>query len=94
MGTASVVERQGRITGYSTGVGFMGHSVGETNEDLMALIGAAKEFQGPGFLLPTRNSELMRWCLKNGLKIVQPMTLMSKGLYQEPKGAFLPSVLF
>ena len=93
-GTASVVERGGRITGYSSAVGFFGHSVGESNEDLKALIGAAAEFPGPGFLLPTRNSELLRWCLKNGLKIVQPMTLMSKGLYQEPKGAFLPSVLF
>jgi hypothetical protein len=89
-----VVEREGRITGYTTLVGFFGHTVGESNDDLKALIGAAKEFPGPGFLLPTRNSELMRWCLKNGLKIVQPMTLMSKGLYQEPKGAFLPSVLF
>ena len=93
-GTANVVERDGRITGYSTLVGFFGHSIGESNEDLKALIGAAKQFPGPGFLLPTRNSELLRWCLKNGLKIVQPMTLMSKGLYQEPKGAFLPSVLF
>ncbi len=93
-GSAAVVERQDRISGYTTGVGFFGHSVGESNEDLKALIGAANEFQGPGFLLPTCNSELLRWCLKNGLKIVQPMTLMSKGLYQEPKGAFLPSVLY
>lgn len=93
-GTANVVERDGRITGYSTTLGFFGHSIGESNEDLKALIGAAKEFPGPGFLLPTRNSELLRWCLENKLKIVQPMTLMSKGLYQEPKGAFLPSVLF
>ena len=29
-GTATVVERDGRITGYATGVGFFGHAVGET----------------------------------------------------------------
>jgi len=93
-GSATVVEHGGRITGYTTGVGFFGHSVGETNRDLHALIGAAEAFPGPGFLLPTRNSELMRWCLGHGLKIVQPLTLMSRGLYQEPRGAFLPSILF
>ena len=42
----------------------------------------------------TRNGELFRWCLGNGLRVVQPMTLMSLGLYSEPKGAFLPSVLY
>jgi len=26
--------------------------------------------------------------------VVQPMTLMSMGLYNEPKGAFLPSVTY
>lgn len=93
-GSASVVEHDGRITGYTTVVGFFGHAVGETNKDLKALIGAAKEFAGPGFLLPTRNGELFRWCLSNGLRITQPMTLMSKGVYNEPVGAFLPSILY
>ena len=93
-GTASVVERDGRITGYSTVLGFWGHAIGETNEDLQALIAAAGEFAGPGFLLPTRNAEVMRWCLGKGLRIRQPMTLMSYGGYNEPAGAFMPSVLF
>jgi len=93
-GSAAVVEHDGRITGYATVVGFFGHAVGETNEDLKALIGAAKEFAGPGLLLPTRNGEVFRWCLTNSLRITQPMTLMSKGLYNEPAGAFLPSVLY
>lgn len=93
-GTASVVERAGRISGYATVIGFFGHAVGESNEDLKALIGAAPAFPGPGFLLPTRNSDLLRWCLANGLRIVQPMTLMSVGLYNEPQGAFLPSILY
>jgi hypothetical protein len=93
-GTAAVVEHNDRITGYATVVAFFGHAVGETNEDLKALIGAAMSFPGPGFLLPTRNRELFSWCLENGLRLVQPMTLMSVGLYNKPSGAFLPSVLY
>jgi GNAT superfamily N-acetyltransferase len=93
-GTATVIEHCGRITGYATAVAFFGHAVGETNEELKALIGAAPSFLGPGFLLPTRNGELFRWCLEHGLRVVQPMTLMSTGLYNEPKGAFLASVLY
>jgi predicted N-acetyltransferase YhbS len=93
-GTATVAERGGRITGYATTLGFFGHAVGENNEDLKALIGAATAFTGPGLLLPTRNSDLLRWCLVNGLRIIQPMTLMSVGLYNEPAGAFLPSILY
>jgi predicted N-acetyltransferase YhbS len=92
--TATVVERAGHITGYASSVAFFGHAVGETNEALKALIGAAPAFGGPGFLLPTRNAELFRWCLEHGLRVVQPMTLMSIGLYNEPTGAFLPSVLY
>jgi len=93
-GHATVVERHGRITGYSTGVAFFGHSVGETLTDLQALIAAAPEFGGPGILVPTRNAELFRWCLANGLRVVEPNTLMSVGLYNEPAGAFLPSILY
>lgn len=93
-GTATVVEHDGRITGYATGLGFFGHAVGRTNEELKALIGAAPAFTGPGFLLPTRNTELFQWCLSHGLRVVQPMTLMSLGLYQKPAGSFLPSILY
>jgi predicted N-acetyltransferase YhbS len=93
-GTATVVEQGRRITGYATTIGFLGHAVAESNEDLKALIGAASSFPGPGFLLPTRNNDLLRWCLDNGLRIVQPMTLMSMGLYNEPSGSFLPSVVY
>ncbi|MBW7898763.1 Acetyltransferase (GNAT) family protein [Candidatus Brocadiaceae bacterium B188] len=93
-GTATIVEHGGRITGYATPVAFFGHAIGETNEALKALIGAAPTFPGPGFLLPIRNGELFRWCLDHRLRVVQPMTLMSMGLYNEPAGAFLPSILY
>jgi GNAT superfamily N-acetyltransferase len=91
--TALVVEHLGRITGYATDLGFFAHAVAETNQDLKSLIAAAPAFQGPGFLLPTRNHEVFAWCLESGLKLVMQMTLMSIGFYNEPAGAWLPSIL-
>lgn len=93
-GVASVVERDGRIAGYTTGIGFFGHAVGEANGDIGALIGTAVSIAGLGLLLPMRNEALFRWCLDNGLSVVQPMTLMSLGAYGEPEGVFLPSILY
>jgi len=93
-GTASVVERAGRITGYATLIAYFGHAVGETTDDMKALIGAAPAYLGPGFLVPSRNGDLMRWCLAEGLRVTQTMTLMTIGLYNEPDGAWLPSVLY
>ncbi|HEX9547293.1 MAG TPA: GNAT family N-acetyltransferase [Acidimicrobiales bacterium] len=93
-GSALVAEHDGRITGYSTGVAFFGHSVAESNEGLKALIGATHEFAGPGILVPTSNGDLLRWCLAHGLRVVELMTLMSIGLFNEPAGAYLPSVLY
>lgn len=93
-GTAKVVERGGRVTGYTTGVSFHAHSVAETNDDLQALIGAAEAFPGPGFLVPMRNPGLLRWCLAHGLRPVLVLNLMTIGLYSEPRGAFLASVWY
>jgi predicted N-acetyltransferase YhbS len=93
-GSATVVEHLGRITGYATGIGFFAYAVAETNEDLKALIGAAPVFMGPGFLLPTRNHDLFCWCLDRGLRLVKQATLMTIGLYNEPAGAYLPSILY
>jgi hypothetical protein len=93
-GTAVVVERGGRITGYATAFAFFGHAAALSNLDLQALIGSAQSFFGPGIIVPTRNAELFRWCLEKGLKVVEPMTLMTIGLYNEPVGAYLPSILY
>jgi predicted N-acetyltransferase YhbS len=92
--TASVVERGGRITGYATSLAFFGHATAETNLDVQALLASVESFGASGVLVPSRNSALLRWCLANGLRVVQPMTLMSIGLYREPAGAWLPSVSF
>ena len=92
--TATVVERRGRITGYATALALFGHATAETNLDMQSLVASAESFGGPGILVPSRNSALLRWCVANGLRVVQPMTLMSIGLYNEPAGAWLPSILF
>ncbi len=92
--SALVVERDGRITGYTSNLALFGHTVAETNLDLQALIASGGPFGGSGILVPSRNSALFRWCLANGLRVVQPMTLMTMGLYNEPSGAWMPSVLY
>jgi GNAT superfamily N-acetyltransferase len=93
-GSALIVERHGRLTGYASALAYFGHAVAESNLDLQALIAASDDFAGPGIIVPTRNSELFRWCLEKGLRVVQPMTLMTIGLYNDPVGAYLPSVLY
>ena len=93
-GTAIIAESEGRIKAYASSIAFFGHAVGESNRDLKALISAAEEFQGPGILVPNRNPALFHWCLENRLRVIQPMTLMTTGLYNESAGAYLPSILF
>ncbi len=69
--------------------------MGETTEDIQALIAAnTGPITPPGILVPTRNGELFRWCLTQGMKVTQPLTLMTLGLYNEPKGGWMPSILY
>ncbi len=93
-GCATVVEHDGHLSGYATVIGVAGHAVGETTAAVQALIGAATAFERGNFLVPLRNGELLNWCLAQGLRVAVPETLMSWGFYQEPVGAFLPSVLY
>jgi ribosomal protein S18 acetylase RimI-like enzyme len=91
-GSLGVVERLGRITGYTTGITYFSHSVAETNDDIQALIGAAGDFGTPGYLVPLANTDLFRWSLAHGLRVFFVLNMMTIGLYQEPAGAYLPSV--
>jgi predicted N-acetyltransferase YhbS len=92
-----VALRGGRVVAYATAVSFwpMNHGVAETDDDMQALLlGAAAAVEEPlAFLVPLR-SELFRWCLEEGLRLVKPMNLMALGDYREPQGAWLPSVLY
>jgi predicted N-acetyltransferase YhbS len=93
-----VVERDGRVRGYLTMPSFWpaNHAVAENDEDMQALIlGAAALGREPlSMVLPTRQSELFRWCLSEGFQVLKPLTLMTMGAYQEPKGAYFPSVIY
>jgi predicted N-acetyltransferase YhbS len=93
-GVARVAVRNGRITGYASQIAYFGHAVGETTEDIEALIAAAGGIGPPGILVPSRNGELFRWCLEQGLRVTQTLTLMTRGLYNEPAGAWMPSILY
>jgi predicted N-acetyltransferase YhbS len=96
-GSAKVVLHKNKITGYTCGLTFFNHSVGLTNDDLKALISSATNddsYGGPGILIPSRNTHLFRWCLNNGLRIVQQLTLMTIGSYNEPAGSYMPSILY
>ena len=86
------MERLGRITGYTTKINYFAHSVAETNDDLRALICEATDFGTPGFLVPLSNNDLFRWCLDQGLRVFFVLNMMTLGLYQEPEGAYMPSV--
>lgn len=69
-----------------------GHTVAEEDEDAEALLSVADEFHEPGVLLPAKRGELVRWALGQGMRIVQPLTLMARGYYEEPRGVFMPSI--
>ena len=92
-----VTVRDGRITAYASSVSFwpMNHGVAESHEDMQALVlGAAAAVDEPvAFLVPLR-SELFRWSLSVGLRLVKPMNLMALGEYREPRGSWFPSVLY
>ncbi|HYF06595.1 MAG TPA: GNAT family N-acetyltransferase, partial [Acetobacteraceae bacterium] len=94
-----VVERGGRITGYASAPGFwlMNHGVADSETDLMTLLAGAAAASGRpvSLLLPHRQAGLFRRALEAGMRVVQPMTLMARGRYREPRGAaWFPSVLY
>lgn len=93
-----VVERGGRVTGYTAApnLWLMNHGVAETETDLMTLLtgSAAATGRPVSLLLPTRQASLFRRILETGMRVIQPMTLMAKGPYREPRGFWFPSVLY
>jgi len=92
--TAFAAERDGEIRAYTSGLGYFGHSIAETTDALCALISSAPHMPTLGLLIPVRNYDLFRWCLDHGMRAVQTMTLMTRGIYQHPDGPYLPSILY
>ncbi|MEA2928513.1 MAG: hypothetical protein QOG38_941 [Hyphomicrobiales bacterium] len=91
---ATVVERDSKIVGYACGIGFRGHAVCETTEDLKSLIVHSPRHPGGGFFVPARNGELLRWLFQHGVRALWPATLMSSGGYRQPSSVFLPAMAF
>jgi GNAT superfamily N-acetyltransferase len=93
-----VALRGGRIAAYASAPFYwkLNHAVAETEEDMRALIaGAGTVITEPlAMLVPVRKASLFGWCLREGLRAIKPMTLMAKGMYQEPNGSYFPSVLY
>jgi GNAT superfamily N-acetyltransferase len=93
-----VAVRDGRISAYATTVTFFpaAHAVAQTEDDLCSLIaGALAASEDPAsFLVPTRQADLFRWCLSQGMRPVKPMTYMTLGEYRKPDGGWIPSVLY
>jgi predicted N-acetyltransferase YhbS len=90
----------GEVAAYASAPYFwpLNHAVAATEPDLRdLLIGAsakAPEGASVAMLVPIRRTDFYRWCLTGGLRTVKPMTLMTIGDYQEPTGAFYPSVIY
>lgn len=92
-----VAVRDGRLTAYTSAPHFwaLNHAVAESTEGMKALLTGAGNLSGGqplSLLLPTRQTDLFRWCLQKGMRVVKPMTLMARGEYQEPRSCYLPSV--
>lgn len=95
MPTPFVALRDGRLTAYTSAPQFwaVNHGVAETERDMQALLlGAGNQCEQLSFILPSRQTALLRWLLKKGMRVIKPMTLMSMGDYHEPRGCYLPSV--
>jgi GNAT superfamily N-acetyltransferase len=88
------IDNTGNITGYAAGIGIFGHAVAKTNEVLKALVASASAILGPGFFVPGRNYNLLRWLLDAGFRIVWPANLMTVGNYRDPTAPFLPSIAY
>lgn len=93
-----VALRERKMVAYASTVSMwhLNHGVAETESDMRnLLIGASAQLEQPvSFLLPTRQASFHRWALQSGLRMTQPLTLMTMGEYHEPNGTWFPSVLY
>ena len=93
-----VAVKGGNVVAYTTTLTrwHRGHSVARNDEDMGALINGVSEMEGKklAFLMPLSQSCLFAHCLEWGFEVVKPMTLMSMGMYKNPGGTYMPSVLY
>ena len=94
--TAFVAIRDGHVAAYTSGLSLFGHSVARSETDMRALILSVADLisEPVGFIVPTRRSPTLRWCLAQGLRLLKPMTLMALGAYRRPAGSWFPSAMY
>jgi hypothetical protein len=96
-----VVERQGRIVGFTcqfvtpSGV-LLGPAVARDEQALRDLILGAARSAPVGLMvpLPVSSSSVLRWALGGGFAISELGTLMVRGTYERPAGAYVPSIWY
>lgn len=90
--------RHGRMAAYMSAPTFwiLNHGVAQTEQDMLDLLLAAGAANAEpiSLLVPIRRASFFRWCIAAGMRVVKPMTLMTMGKYQDPQGAFYPSVVY
>jgi GNAT superfamily N-acetyltransferase len=96
--TVLVIERGGRLRGYIA-PSMIGHAVAETDDDMLALMAEAARYAAEGplplrMICPLTKGGLFRGALAAGHRLTKMMNLMALGPYEEPEGAWLPSVLY
>lgn len=90
---AFVIDR-GRVSGYLLGLA-IGHGVAATEDDMLALLaGAGASMPDAHSFVPVRNGGLYRRALAAGHRNNKVMNLMALGPYEEPRGTYVPSVMF
>jgi predicted N-acetyltransferase YhbS len=93
-----VATGDGEVVAYATTLTFFpaAHAVARSTPAMAALIaGTIGDGEAPAsFLLPVRQHELFRWALEAGLRVVKPMTYMAIGQPHDPRGLWIPSVLY
>ncbi len=96
-----VAEREGRLVGYvcrfptPSGI-FLGPAAARDEQALKDLIvGAARLMPGSLRLaVPVSCPSLLRWALQSGFSLVELETLMVRGSYEAPAGAYMPSAWY
>jgi len=91
-----VLERQDRMRGYFL-PGKLGHAVAETTADALALLGEAGRHvpvEQALALCPMTHSELYHGALHAGHRVAKVLTLMTRGAFAPPAGAWTASYLY
>lgn len=96
-----VVERQGRIAGFTCwfptpGGTLLAPAVARDEQALRDLILGAARSTTVGLIvpLPLSYASVLRWALDGGFTVSELSTLMVRGSYERPAGAYLPSVWY